>query len=300
MATVDYSRREKKLQNADYIRGSMAPIVPDFISGVDRTHAWERAYARQGRSWDEIADAGAKIGKAFLNLDALLQEREDERKIDKAAGMVMSIHDGNLTNPDRDDNGRAMGLLNRAGEDCINLPQEGHESLTRTLQAVSEELELSHRQMDMLKGRLSPYAMSCMGRLRARQQSEIARIQVSDAETLWKKDVQTIADGNNSDAMYQTALKDYDHYLDLVGSSGETRDFQHQTFVRSLFAADVKRTVAELKSAEDFDAAIERAEKDPEALFMGNEVLKKEMGGRFATGVRPTYLPSAASREAMP
>ena len=112
--------------------------------------------------------------------------------------------------------------------------------------------------------------------------------------------MQTIADGNNSDAMYSAALKDYDHYLDLIGSSGETRGFQRQTFVRSLFAADVKRTVAGFGSAEEFDSAIKDAEEHPEKLFMGNEVLKKEMGGRFATGVRPTYLPSAASREAMP
>ena len=52
----------------------------------------------------------------------------------------------------------------------------------------------------------------------------------------------------------------------------------------------MKRTVAELKSAEDFDAAIERAEKDPEALFMGNEVLKKEMGGEVGEELHRTLL----------
>ena len=290
MATIDYTRRTAKLENAGYTRHAMAPIVPDFMSGVDRTHAWERAYARQGQAWDQIADAGARIGKAFLSLDALLQSREQERILDKAANMVMSIHDGNLTNPDRDDNGKSVGLLNRVGEDCMNLPQEGHESLTRTLNAVSEELELTDKQVEALKDRLSPYARSCMGRLRARQQSEIGRVQLADAEALWKRDVQTIADGNDTDQMYETALKDYDHYLDLVGSSGDSRKLQRQTFVRTLFAADVKRTVAGLGSAEDFDAAIERAEKDPEALFMGNEVLKREMGGKVGDDLHRTLV----------
>lgn len=290
MATIDYTRREKKLQNADYIRGSMAPIVPDKMAGVDRTHAWERAYARKGRGWDMATEGVAKLGKALIDMGALLQEREDERKIDKAAGMVMGIHDRNLTNTDRDDNGIAVGLLNRTGESCLNLPQEGHESLTRTLQAVSEELELSDKQVEMLKGRLSPYARSCMGRLRARQMSEMNRVQLADAEALWQRDVATIADGNDSDEMYETALKDYGHYLDLIGSSGEARKMQQQTFVRTLFAADVKRTVAQLGSAEDFDAAIDRAEKDPSSLFMGNEVLKREMGGKVGDELHRTLL----------
>ena len=290
MATVDYSRRTKKLENAGYTRHAMAPIVPDKMAGVDRTHAWERAYARQGQGWDMATEGVAKLGKALIGMGALLQEREDERKIDKAAGMVMGIHDRNLTNTDKDDNGIAVGLLNRTGESCLNLPQEGHESLTRTLQAVSEELELTDRQVEMLKGRLSPYARSCMGRLRARQMDEMNRVQLADAEALWKQDVATIADGNDSDEMYESALKDYGHYLDLIGSSGETRKMQQQTFVRTLFAADVKRTVAQLGSVEDFDAAIDRAEKDPSSLFMGNEVLKREMGGKVGDELHRTLL----------
>ena len=59
MATIDYTRREKKLQNADYIRHSMAPIVPDKMAGVDRTHAWERAYARKGQGWDMATEGVA-------------------------------------------------------------------------------------------------------------------------------------------------------------------------------------------------------------------------------------------------
>lgn len=290
MATVDYSRRTKKLENAGYTRHAMAPIVPDKMAGVDRTHAWERAYARQGQGWDMATEGVAKLGKALIGMGALLQEREDERKIDKAAGMVMGIHDRNLTNTDKDDNGIAVGLLNRTGESCLNLPQEGHESLTRTVQAVSEELELSDRQVEMLKARLSPYARSCMGRLRARQMDEMNRVQFADAEALWKQDVATIADGNDSDEMYESALKDYGHYLDLIGSSGETRKMQQQTFVRTLFASDVKRTVAQLGSVEDFDAAIDRAEKDPSSLFMGNEVLKREMGGKVGDELHRTLL----------
>lgn len=290
MATIDYTRREKKLENAGYVRQTMAPIVPDKMAGVDRTHAWERAYARKGQGWDMASEGAAKLGKALIGFGALLQEREDERKIDKAAGMVMGIHDRNLTNTDRDDDGIAVGLLNRTGESCLNLPQEGHESLTRTVQAVSEELELSDRQVEMLKGRLSPYARSCMGRLRARQMSEMNRVQLADAEALWKQDVQTISGGNDSDEMYETALKDYGHYLDLIGSSGETRKMQRQTFVRTLFAADVKRTVAQLGSAEDFDAAIDRAEKDPKSLFMGNKVLEREMGGEVGDELHRTLV----------
>lgn len=290
MATVDYSRRTKKLENAGYTRHAMAPIVPDKMSGVDRTHAWERAYARKAQGWDMATEGVAKLGKALIGMGAFLQEREDERKIDKAAGMVMGIHDRNLTNTDRDDNGIAVGFLNRTGESCLNLPQEGHESLTRTVQAVSEELELSDRQIEMLKGRLSPYARSCMGRLRARQMDEMNRVQLADAEALWKQDVQTISGGNDSDEMYETALKDYGHYLDLIGSSGETRKMQQQTFVRTLFAADVKRTVAQLGSAEDFDAAIDRAEKDPKSLFMGHKVLEREMGGEVGDELHRTLV----------
>ena len=290
MATIDYSKRTAKLGNLGETRKAMAPVVPDTMAGVDRTHAWERAYARQGQAWGEIADGAAKLGKAMISLDAFLQGRENERMVDKAAGMVMSINDQNLMNPEKDDNGRAVGLLNRAGEDCLNLPQEGHESLTKTLNAVAEELELTDAQVGFLKERLSPYAMSCMGRLRARQRSEMGRIQLADAEALWKRDVQTIADGNNSDAMYEAALKDYDHYMDLAGVSGDARDFQRQTFVRTLFAADVKRTVAGLTSEEEFDAAIKAAEERPESLFMGNEVLKREMGGEVGEDLHRTLL----------
>ena len=290
MATIDYSRRSVRLDNLGAVQKSIAPVVPDFTSGVDRTHAWERAYARKGQAWGEIAKGGAELGRSVLMLDAMLQGRENERKVSKAAGMVMNIHDGNLTNPDRDDEGRAVGLLNRAGEDCINLPQEGHESLTRTLDAVSEQLELSDKQVEMLKERLSPYAMSCMGRLRARQQSEIGRMQVEDAKALYETDVRTIADGNNSDEMYEAALKDYDRYLDLTGVSGADRKLARGTFVRTLFAADVKRTVSELKSGEEFDAAIKAAEERPESLFMGNAVLKREMGGEVGKDLHAQLL----------
>jgi len=55
----------------------MAPILPDTFSGVDRTHAWERAYARQARSWEEVAEGGAKLGKAVIALDAMLQKKVD-------------------------------------------------------------------------------------------------------------------------------------------------------------------------------------------------------------------------------
>ena len=279
MATIDYTKRGERLGNHGAVQKAMSPVVPDFMSGVDRSGAWERAYAREGRGWDAVAQGGAEIGRAVLALDALLQGRENERKVAKAAGMVMNINDENLTNPERDGDGRALGLLNRTGEECSELPREGHESLVRTVDAVSEELELTDRQVEMLKDRLSPYAMSCMGRLRARRQSEISRIQVEDAKALYEADVRTIADGNNSDAMYEAALADFDGYLKLAGVRGERGRLARDTFVRTLFAADVKRTVSELKSREDFDKAIDAAEKRPESLFMGNEVLRREMGG---------------------
>ena len=290
MATIDYSRRSAKLGNLGETKKVMPTVIPDFMSGVDRTHAWERAYARQGRGWEMAADGAVKLGQAIIGLDAMLQSRENERLVSKAAGMVMNIHDGNLTNPEKDDEGLAIGLLNRSGEACLNLPQEGHESLTRTLNAVSEELELSDKQIEMLKEKLSPYAMSCMGRLRARQQSEIGRIQVEDAKALYEADVRTISDGNGSDEMYETALKDYDSFLALSGVSGKSREFARGTFVRTLFAANVKQTVSELKSGEDFDAAIDAAEKRPESLFMGNEVLKREMGGEVGRDLHAQLL----------
>ena len=290
MATVDYSRRGARLQNHGAVQKAAAPVVPDFMSGVDRTGAWERAYAREGRAWDEIARGGAELGRSILALDALLQGRENERKVAKAAGMVMNIHDGNLTNPERGDDGLAIGLLNRTGEECADLPQEGHDSLTRTVRAVSEELELTDKQVEMLKDRLSSYAMSCMGRLRARRQSEIARVQVEDAKALYEADVRTIADGNNSDAMYEAALADYGRFLELAGVRGERGKLARDTFVRTLFAADVKRTVSGLGSEEAFDAAIEDAEKRPESLFMGNSVLKREMGGEVGKELHAQLL----------
>ena len=286
MATLDYTRRSVRLGNLTSTAKARAPILPDTFAGVDRTHAWERAYARQAQGWDSIADGAAKIGKAIIGLDALLRDRENDRLVSKAAGMVMNINDNNLHNPERDDQGLPVGLLNRSGEQCLNLPREGHESLVKTVNAVSEELELSDRQVELLKERLSPYAMSCMGRLRTRQQSEIARIQVADAKALYEADVRSISDGNNSDEMYEAALRDFDTYLGLAGVSNEEKKLQRGTFVRTLFAADVKRTVSELKSEEEFDAAIKVAEERPEALFMGNNVLKREMGGEVGKDLK--------------
>ena len=92
MATLDYTRRSVKLGNLTSNAKARAPILPDTFAGVDRNHAWERAYARQAQGWDMVADGAAKIGKAIIGLDALIQQRENDRLVSKAAGMGVSSY----------------------------------------------------------------------------------------------------------------------------------------------------------------------------------------------------------------
>lgn len=282
MAVIDYSKRSVQLNNLGDVR-SVHPIAPDMSGAMEAARSKASYHGAGARLGGIIADTGARIGKAAIDLSAFLNERENDRILAKAAGMVMSIHDQAMLNPEPGDDGKPQGLLNRMGEDCKTIPEEGHQKLTECLRAVSEELELNDNQVELLQTKLSPYAFSCRGRLLQRRNAEMMRVQESEAKALWTKDLKTIADGNNTEEMYQSAVQDFDHYLDVVGIQGEERQNQHDQFVRSMFKAEVEHTIKGFQSEGEFDDALEAASEEPEKLFMGNKVLMKEMGGKVGT-----------------
>ena len=289
MAVIDYSKRSVQLNNLGDVR-SVRPIVPDMSGQMEAARSKAAYHGAGARLGGMIADTGARIGRAAIDLSALLASREDDRILAKAAGMVMSIHDQAMLNPERGDDGKPLGLLNRVGEDCKAIPEEGHQKLTESLKAVSEELDLNDRQVEMLQQKLSPYAFSCRGRLMQRRNTELMRIQEAEAKALWARDLQTIADGNNTDDMYRSAIQDFDHYLDVVGSQGEERKNQHDTFVRSLFKAQVEQMVKGFTTEAEFNEALETGEKDSTPLFLGNIVLNDEMGGTLEPGLKREVL----------
>ena len=286
MAIIDYTRRKERLGNLGPVRSVDRPDVSGLQANVAVARSQERLWEAGDRLGRSLAGLGERIGRGAIGLSAQLRQREDDRLLAKAAGMIIGINEKDLLSTDRDESGMPAGFLNRTGEDCKDLTVTAQTKLKKTLDAVGEELELSDDQMETLRLKMSPYARSCESRLMRHETDETLRIQVAEAEALWKNELGAIAAGNNTDEMYEATLADFAHWQDVKGTTGEPRALERATFLRSMLKGDVEGVIRGFRTEEQFDAAIAAAEKDPAALFMGNAVLKREMGGTVGKDLR--------------
>ena len=278
MAVIDYTRRQAAHRNLGEVRRAEKPDASALSSAVALARSQEHLAATGAHIGRRLADVGADFGRAAISLSALLGRREEERELAKAAGMIIAQNERDLLSADRDAHGMPSGFLNRIGEDCRGLVGAGQSKLRETLEAVGEELGFDDDKMDLLRLKMSPYARSCENRLLKRETDETLRVQVAEAEALWKNEVAAIAGGNNTEEMYRETIGDFEHYLDVAGVTGEPRAAQTDAFLRSLVKGDVESAIAGFRSVGEFDAALGEAKADPSALFMGNKVLQERLG----------------------
>lgn len=289
MAVIDYTRRSERLGNLGEVRRVDRADVSAIASMGEVARSQERVAVAGADLGRTVADVGARLGKGVIDLFAKLRDAEEDRQLAKAANMVMSINERSLLSPGNE-GGEGRGYLHRIGEDCIGITGEAQMGLAETVTAVGDELKLDDGLMERLRLKLSPYARSCEARLMNHETTEVRRAQVADAKALWQNELRAIAGGNNTDEMYAATIADFDHYLDVAGVTGEERRLQHGTFVASMVKADVEAAARRFGSVADYDRAIDAAKRDPASLFMGNEVLKREMGGKVGDALRDELL----------
>lgn len=271
MATVDYTKRRVQLQNLGHVR----PVdIPDLSS------EWAAA-ARLGRS---IAGFGRDIGRgavALVNDLAAEQRREDERKVARAAGEIILRNDRRLISPEKDERGNPVGYLLWQGERVKDIQRLGHETYGEISRGVIEEMELDERQTEMLALKLDPYVRSFDRRLMQRTGDELRRMDVADAESVWKRGLETIANGNNTPEMFTDVMQDFDHYLDICGVTGEERKARRETFARSVVVGDLATKASGIETLDGLDAELAALEADPEVALGGKGLVGEILAGNL-------------------
>ena len=215
---------------------------------------------------------GEGLGRGLVNLGLALgniAEREDDKQVAISAAEVMRRNDTRLMSPDKTDDGEMYGLLHRRGEACKDLHNFAGAEYERIVGEVGEEMDLSDHQMEMLRLKLAPYARSCKDRVLMHQAGEYRRLEVANAEALWKYGLETLKSGNNTPEMFTSVLQDYEHYLDVCAVSGEDRFAKIETFCRGAVMEELGAKLDGFQTEEAFDLELEAVRNNPEVELAG-------------------------------